>query len=56
VIIKALGPGCRSCVTLERVTREAVEALGINATVEKVEDSQSIPDYGVMNTPSPGHR
>jgi Thioredoxin domain len=33
VIIKVLGRGCRSCVTLERVTREAVEALDINATV-----------------------
>jgi small redox-active disulfide protein 2 len=52
VIIKVLGPGCRSCVTLERVTREAVEALGINATVEKVEDYRSIAGYGVMSTPA----
>jgi small redox-active disulfide protein 2 len=52
VIIKVLGPGCRSCVTLERVTREAVEALGINATVEKVEDYQRIASYGVMSTPA----
>ena len=52
MIIKVLGPGCRSCVTLERVTREAVEALGINATVEKVENYQSIASYGLMRTPA----
>ena len=52
MIIKVLGPGCRSCVTLESVTREAVEALGINATVEKGEDYQSIASYGLMRTPA----
>lgn len=52
MIIKVLGPGCRSCVTLERVTREAVDSLGINATVEKVEDYQSIASYGLMRTPA----
>ncbi|WP_398958412.1 thioredoxin family protein, partial [Streptomyces sp. GC420] len=38
VIIKVLGPGCANCVTLERVTREAVEALGLDARIEKVTD------------------
>ena len=42
MIIKVLGPGCARCRTPGRVTREAVETLGINATVEKVEDYQSI--------------
>ncbi len=52
MIIKVLGPGCASCRTLERVTREAVVALGIKATVEKVEDYQSIASYGLMRTPA----
>ena len=52
MIIKVLGPGCRSCATLERVTREAVVALGIDAAVEKVEDWQSIAGYGLMRTPA----
>lgn len=51
-IIKVLGPGCRNCVTLDRVTREAVADLGLDATVEKVEDYQTILDYGVMTTPA----
>jgi small redox-active disulfide protein 2 len=50
--IKILGPGCRNCVTLDRVTREAVMALALDATVEKVEDYQAIMDYSVMTTPA----
>jgi small redox-active disulfide protein 2 len=52
MIIKVLGPGCTNCKTLERVTREAVAALGIDATIEKVEDYAAIMGYGVMSTPA----
>jgi small redox-active disulfide protein 2 len=52
VIIKVLGPGCTNCKTLERVTREAVDALGVDATIEKVEDYPTIVGYGVMSTPA----
>jgi small redox-active disulfide protein 2 len=49
--IKVLGPGCRNCVTLERVTREAAESLGLDVEVEKVTDYAAIVGYGVMSTP-----
>jgi len=52
VIIKVLGPGCQNCKTLERVTREAVAELGVEATIEKVEDYPTIVGYGVMSTPA----
>jgi small redox-active disulfide protein 2 len=52
VIIKVLGPGCKNCKNLERVTKEAVSELGIEATVEKVEDYPTIVGYGVMSTPA----
>ena len=52
MIIKVLGPGCANCVNLERVTREAVDDLGINATVVKVTDYPTIVGYGVMSTPA----
>jgi small redox-active disulfide protein 2 len=52
VIIKVLGPGCKNCKNLERVTREAVSELGVQATVEKVEDYPTIVGYGVMSTPA----
>jgi small redox-active disulfide protein 2 len=52
MIIKVLGPGCTNCKNLERVTREAVAALGVDATIEKVEDYPTIAGYGVMSTPA----
>ena len=52
MIIKVLGPGCNNCVNLERVTREAIAELGLDATVEKVEDFPTIVGYGVMSTPA----
>jgi small redox-active disulfide protein 2 len=50
--IKILGPGCKNCVTLDRITRETVKELGIKATIEKVEDYGQIASYGVMTTPA----
>ena len=52
MIIKVLGPGCTSCVALERAVREAVDALGLDASVQKVEDYPTIMGYGVMSTPA----
>ena len=49
--IKVLGPGCMNCKTFEHRTREAVEALHLDVTVEKVEDYQQIASYGIMRTP-----
>lgn len=51
MIIKVLGPGCANCTSLERVTREAVADLGIDATIEKVTDYAAIAGYGIMSTP-----
>ena len=49
--IKILGPGCPKCKTLEKVTRQAVDELGIEASIEKVEDIVKIMEYNVMHTP-----
>ena len=50
--IKVLGTGCAKCKSLEKVTRKAVEELGLDASVEKVEDLQKIMSYSVMRTPA----
>ena len=50
--IKVLGTGCTKCKSLDKVTRQAVEELNINASVEKVEDIQKIMEYAVMRTPA----
>jgi small redox-active disulfide protein 2 len=52
MIVKVLGPGCKNCVNLERVTRRAIDDLGLEATVEKVTDFPTIVGYGVMSTPA----
>lgn len=52
MIIKILGTGCSKCKKLEENVKEAVKELGIEATVEKVQDIKDIMTYGVMNTPA----
>jgi len=49
--IKVLGPGCPKCKTLEETTQKAVEELGVDANVSKVDDIVQIMNYGVMRTP-----
>ncbi len=50
--IKVLGPGCPKCQQTERVVKEAVAEVGVDAVVEKVTDMLKIADYGVFGTPS----
>ena len=38
MMIKILGPCCTNCVNLERVAREAVTELSLDAQIEKVTD------------------
>ena len=38
--IKILGTGCAKCKQTEAIVKQVVEQLGIDATVEKVEDIQ----------------
>jgi small redox-active disulfide protein 2 len=49
--IKILGTGCAKCKQVEAVVRNTVAEMGIDATVEKVEDIQKIMEYNVMVTP-----
>ena len=50
--IEVLGTGCAKCRATEKVVKKAVEELGIQAEVVKVEDLQEIIDRGVMMTPA----
>ncbi|CCC57807.1 MULTISPECIES: thioredoxin family protein [Caloramator] len=52
MIIKILGSGCANCKKLEENTKKAVEELGIQAEIQKVEDFKEIMKYGVMRTPA----
>lgn len=49
--IEVLGTGCSKCKRLEERTHEALQELGIEADVVKVEDIDKIMEYGVLKTP-----
>jgi len=50
--IEILGPGCSKCKATEKNVKKAIEELGIQADVVKIEDIQEIVDRGVMLTPA----
>ena len=50
--IQILGTGCAKCKQLAANAEAAVKALGIEATVGKVEKIQEIMKFGVMTTPA----
>ena len=50
--IQILGTGCPKCKMLTANAEAAVKALGVEATVEKVEKIADIMKFGVMMTPA----
>ena len=50
--LQVLGTGCPRCKTLVTRVEEAVNALALEASVEKVENIQEIAKFGVMSTPA----
>jgi len=49
--IKIIGTGCPKCQKLEQLVREAVEELGIEASIGKISDIMEIAKTGVLSTP-----
>lgn len=52
MVIKILGTGCAKCKKLAENAQQAVNEMGIEAVIEKVEKLEEIMDYGVMKTPA----
>ena len=50
--IKILGSGCAKCHALEKVVKEAVQGLQLEAEVEEVKDMKKIMDYNILMTPA----
>jgi small redox-active disulfide protein 2 len=49
--VKILGTGCPNCKRLEKVTRQALDEMGVEATVTKVTDMMDILSYKIPATP-----
>ena len=50
--IQILGTGCSKCKQLQANAEQAIGELGLEATIEKVQDINQIVEYGVMMTPA----
>jgi small redox-active disulfide protein 2 len=51
-LVQVLGTGCAKCTKLKENAEQAVQELGIEASVEKIEDINVITGFGVMMTPA----
>lgn len=51
-LVQVLGPGCAKCMKLMENAEQAVQELGIEASVEKIDDINVITGFGVMVTPA----
>ena len=49
--IKILGPGCHRCDELEKVTKEVLGELNLDANFEHVRDIKKIMEYPILTTP-----
>jgi len=49
--IKILGSGCARCNQLEKVTKEVLKELGIEATFDHLTEIKQIMSYPILATP-----
>lgn len=52
VDVKILGPGCPKCKVTESQVKRAVEQLGFEVNITKVETYEEIMAYNIMSTPA----
>ena len=48
---KVLGTGCKNCIQTADLIAEKAQQMGVEVSIEKVTDIETIMEYGVMSTP-----
>ena len=46
------GTGCSKCKAVEKVVKEVVDKLGVNAEIVKIEELDKIMEAGILSTPA----
>ncbi len=49
--IKVLGSGCENCKKVEALARKVINALSIDAQIEKITEHADIMQYKILSTP-----
>jgi small redox-active disulfide protein 2 len=49
--IKVLGPGCKNCEQVEKITRDAANYIGVETEIIKISDHVEIMEYPILSTP-----
>ena len=52
MLIQVLGTGCPKCKKVYEHAQKAVDELGVDALIEKIEKIDRILDFGVFTTPA----
>jgi small redox-active disulfide protein 2 len=51
LVVKILGSGCANCKQVEKITRQVVSEMALDAEVIKVTDYADISAYNILSTP-----
>lgn len=52
MVVQILGGGCPKCQQLAENAQAAIDEVGVNASVEKITDSDKIMEMGAVMTPA----
>ena len=52
ISIEVFGPGCQRCQTTTKVVQQALQALGMDARVTKIDDPKEMAKARVLFTPA----